>query len=120
MAISYLLNWWYSRGWLWIINRVSEKLYVISQTFSVGILLRTLFSPWKQVYTKITFRNFFQAKLDNLVSRMVGFVVRFALLACSLFLSLAVVLVGLILVIAWPFIPLLIIGLPLYGLKGWV
>ncbi len=120
MAISYLLSWWYARGWSWIINQIADRLYGIGQTFSVGILLRTLFSPWKQVYTKITFRNFIQAKIDNLVSRVVGFVVRFALLVGALISAVFVLTFGLLLIILWPFIPILIIILPIYGLRGWV
>jgi len=116
MFVLLLLSWWYSRGWAWVVERILGRFKVINEVFSVGILLRTLFAPWKQIQTAKTFQNFFQSTLDNFISRMIGAVVRIGMLLTAMVLSLLVLTIGLALVIVWPMIPLLIIVLSLISL----
>ena len=116
MFVLLLLSWWYSRGWAWVVERILGRFKVINEVFSVGILLRTLFAPWKQIQTAKTFQNFFQSTLDNFISRMIGAVVRIGMLLTAMVLSLLILTLGLALVIVWPMIPLLIIVLPLISL----
>lgn len=118
MAILVMLGWWYSRGWLWILNATSHRLRVIGRTFAVKVLLRTWFSPWKQIYRQSTFRNFFSIALDNAVSRTVGTVVRTSILFCALWLGIGSVIFGLVSLVIWPFLPLLIIILPILSLSA--
>lgn len=112
MAIAYLLGWWYGQGWSWLLKMVQKNLTAIGETFSVPMLIKTLFSPWKQIQTAATFRNFFQAAIDNLVSRFIGAVLRIFMLIAALFLTASVVIGGLALIIIWPVFPLLIFILP--------
>ena len=113
-----MLGWWYSRGWLWVIEKTLGRLQAIGQVFAVRILLRTWFAPWKQIYTPTTFRNFIRNSVDNAVSRLVGGVVRSIILFCALVLSLLVITIGVISLVAWPFIPLLTLILPILALDG--
>ena len=109
----YLLGWWYGQGWAWVLRGVSTRLRAISQTFSVGILLPTLFAPWKQIQSPKSFRNFFQSTLDNFVSRWIGATVRLGMLLAAGVSTLALMIGGLAAVLLWPLLPLLIIGLPI-------
>ncbi len=114
-----MLGWWYGRGWLWIIDRTRERLKTVAHVFAVSILIRTLFSPWKQIYTgKSTFQTFLRDAVDNAVSRFIGAIVRGSILFGALLLSLLIVLVGLISLIIWPILPFLIIILPILTLSG--
>ena len=113
-----MLGWWYSRGWLWVIEKTFERLHAIGQVFAVHVLLRTWFSPWKQIYTKKTFQNFIRVTVDNAVSRCVGAVVRGAILFWALLLGVLVIVFGAVIFIAWPFIPFLTILLPILALDG--
>lgn len=113
MAIMYLLTWWYGRGWAWLLRGTEARLNAVNQTFSVGILLRTLFAPWKQIQTPGTFRNFFQSMLDNFISRAVGATVRVGMLLMAGVSTLGLVIGCLAAILLWPLLPLLIIGLPL-------
>lgn len=111
-----MLGWWYSRGWAWVLHDTREHLSLINSLFAVQVLLKTWFAPWKQITTQQTFRNFFQAALDNLVSRLVGAVVRTAMLFAALFLTIAIICFGAIRLALWAFIPVGVVVLPLIGL----
>lgn len=112
MLLSSLFGWWYISGWEWLAKEIWKRLHILKETFSVGILLKTLFSPWKQIQTVSTFQNFFQAAIDNLVSRFIGATVRIFMLIGALLLTLAVTIFGIICLVVWPIIPLLLIILP--------
>lgn len=100
-----MLGWWYSRGWLWIIDITKQRLQTISRVFAVSVLLKTWFSPWKQIYEPSTFRNFFRIAIDNAVSRVIGGIVRTIILFWALILTIVVIAVGLFSLIVWPLLP---------------
>lgn len=109
--------WWYGRGWLDAVRTARGWVARVQAEFSAGLLLKTLFSPWKQIVS-LPGRSLgekFNAMIDNLISRVVGFGVRlFALLAAAALMVLAVM-AGIIFIIFWPLMPVAIF----YGLyKG--
>jgi ABC-type transport system involved in cytochrome bd biosynthesis fused ATPase/permease subunit len=113
MAIAYLLGWWYGPGWLWVARSFQKWIKEIQETFSVSILLKTWFAPWKQIQSPSSFRYFLQSAIDNFISRFIGATVRTGMLLLA-FLAIAFIAVsGLITLVCWPFVPLLIIALPL-------
>ena len=112
MVIVLFLKWWYGAGWGWLFGQYQHKLTSVSRNFSVSILLKTLFSPWKQLTTQATFRNFFQALIDNTVSRLIGFVIRFFVLATAVLIIVLVSLAFAVIAISWAFIPPAFIALP--------
>jgi hypothetical protein len=118
MFLVSLFSWWYVSGWVWLSKEIAKKLYVIKEMFSVSILLRTLFSPWKQIQTPSSFRYFFQAAIDNLVSRFIGSIIRTFMLIGALIASIFIAGAGVICLIAWPFIPLLPVILPVMSILG--
>lgn len=119
MALLVMLGWWYTQGWLWIIDITRHRLQAISRTFAVGVLVQTWFAPWKQIQTRSnSFQNFFPNLIDNTVSRVIGSVVRGTILVWAFFLSIVVLFVGVMSLIAWPFIPILTIILPIFTLSG--
>jgi hypothetical protein len=118
MFVLLMISWWYGRGWLWILTLSLERLKTVNETFSVGMLLRTLFSPWKQIQTAKTFQNFLQSSVDNFISRFIGASVRLVMLFTAFVLSLLIIIFGLALFIIWPLIPLLVIALPIISLKA--
>lgn len=118
MFIIYMLGWWYSRGWAWAISSIFAQLKEINESFSIPILLRTWFAPWKQIYTPSSFRNFFQAMVDNMISRFVGAMVRTVLIFGALVASAAITLFGLAALVVWPLIPVSIVVFPILFLGG--
>lgn len=88
--------------------------------FSLGILLKTLFQPWKQIVTVTGNGTSLGAKkdafIDNLVSRFVGFLVRSSVFFFALMVMATVLMLSLLYVIVWPVIPLLPIVFLVLGL----
>lgn len=97
---------------------IADRLKDIKETFSVNVLARTLFSPWKQIQTVSTFHNFFQSAIDNLISRFIGAVIRIFMLVAALMFTVLVVVIGALFVVVWPFVPFMILVLPAMSVIG--
>lgn len=122
MVIIGLISWWYGAGWLSQVRVVRGWLDSIYDYFSIELLARTLFSPFRQDSAgkvkgpvNVIFRHF----LDNLTSRFIGAFIRSFMIILGV-ISIAIVgLIGLITMIIWPLIPVM----PLIGLVmtfiGW-
>jgi hypothetical protein len=115
-----LIKWWYSTGWGELINRLRTLLRKVVVTFSVPILLRTLFAPWRRIitYGDESFIAGLKAALDNTVSRFVGFGVRIVVLITALISVAIITSIGVISVVIWPLMPILGIALIAKGLLG--
>jgi hypothetical protein len=113
-----LFSWWYRAGWAGVLTSNRRRLASLSDMFSITILLRTLFSPWKRIitYPGAGLDAKMRAFGDNLVSRCIGFVVRsFVLLAAGVSFAFAVVAAG-IEIICWPFLPIAAVALIVWGI----
>jgi hypothetical protein len=123
MVLLGLLSWWYTTGWKQQALSLREKLASTVDFYSIDLLLRTLFSPFRQISAgrvdgplNVQMRAFF----DRLVSRLIGGMVRLFMI---IFGSIAIALhatAGVALLLAWVFVPLL----PLLGavlmITGWI
>jgi hypothetical protein len=71
-------TWWYSQGWSLLVHNAKHRLVRTSHLFSLPVLIRTLFAPWKRITTQpgAGLEAHVQAATDNFVSRCIGFVVR--------------------------------------------
>ncbi len=117
MLVMEFFTWWYTRGWAQIVQDLRRRINITLQLFSVRSLLRTLFAPWRRIvtYPGASLDARMKALGDNLVSRGVGFVVRFfTLIAAGLLLLLNVV-IGVALILVWPLLPF---GIPLTIMLG--
>lgn len=123
MFIAGILSWWYGPGWRERVVAMRESLASTMDYFSIGLLLKTLFSPFRQISAgqvrgplAVQMRAFF----DRLISRLIGAMVRTTIIIVGLvaiFFSMVIGVIGLVL---WAFIPLLpIAGLVLW-LIGWM
>ena len=92
----------------------------ISRMFSVPILLRTLFAPWKRIisYPGASLEAKLRAFTDNLVSRAVGFVVRVLVLLTALTLEALAACVGVVWIILWPLLPVAAVVLLIKAVVG--
>ncbi|MBA3757560.1 hypothetical protein H0X09_01730 [Candidatus Saccharibacteria bacterium] len=105
------LRWWYGPGWLDAGQKAVGLVVGTQKAFSAGVLLRTLFSPWKQIVTLPgrSLNDKLKASLDNLISRVVGFFARALALLFGLVLTALAALFGLIATTAWPVLPLFLV-----------
>ncbi len=110
-----LFGWWYGEGFKDLSSKFSSLFGSTSDFFSIGLLTKSLFQPFRQTLTTSNYkRNFWEKLGDALVSRTVGFLVRFCLIVAGCFaLMLEVICMGLTYLL-WPIlpvIPLLLIAL---------
>lgn len=119
LALS-LVAWWYSKGWLNTVTNLESMVTGISRLFSVPILLRTLFAPWKRIvsYPGSSLDAKMRALADNMVSRAVGFVVRVLVLLTALIMEALAGSLGVLWIALWPCIPLLSVLLLVKGTLG--
>lgn len=111
MAIAQMFIWWYASGWRAFIARVRRWFSSIADFFSMDSLLRTLFKPFRQISAGSSggssLNAQFQMFIDRLISRLIGFTVRLMLLFVGVLAMLCGGIFSAVIIVLWPFIPLL-------------
>ncbi len=91
-------------------SRAMQRVQHAMDFFSVPLLLRTLFDPFRQIGTDISYGRSLDAQLrawgDRVFSRLVGAVVRTAVIFFGVSTALLLLIVGFVTVIVWPLLPL--------------
>lgn len=120
MLMLQLFTWWYVRGWEDIVRGSGTRLVRVAHLFSVPILVRTLWAPWRRIitYPGASIDAKLRAIGDNLVSRAIGFTVRILVLVAAGVILLLTALLGLVLTVVWPLIPPAAVFFTLKGLIG--
>jgi ABC-type multidrug transport system fused ATPase/permease subunit len=103
-----LLKWWYGAGWLDAWRGVGRSTKKVEHSFSIPVLTKNLFAPWKQITTRPgkALDERLRAMADNLVSRTVGFIVRMFTLAIAAAVIIFNLTWRLAVTVAWPLVPL--------------
>lgn len=122
MLFVSFFQWWYGRGLLNQFLAVQRRLQNLSDMFSIGILFRTLFSPWKQI-ARVARRDEpleakFRAWLDTLISRFVGFWVRFFVIVAAFITLFVTTIFSIMFLVAWPVLPLMPIILLFFSVEA--
>jgi hypothetical protein len=109
MLFLEFFTWWYGVGWQKAIHGGIGLVKKVELSFSISVLLRTLFSPWKRIISSPgrSLEDKLSALLDNLVSRTIGFFVRIFSLITALVLITGAAVVGAVIAMSWPLIPVL-------------
>ena len=102
---------------------VKERLASTMDYFSIDLLLRTLFSPFRQISAEkpggslsVQMHAFF----DRLISRIIGMIVRLGMVIIGTVAILVYALLGVIGLIMWALVPLLpVVGILLF-VSGWL
>lgn len=122
MLILGFTDWWYRAGWRNRAQLVSERLDKTLDYFSIMLLLKTFFAPFRQISAGkvngplgVKIRAF----VDRIISRLIGAMIRSFILIIGLFVIVFQAIVGLIILLAWPLVPLLpVIGFAMFTI-GW-
>lgn len=104
MFIVGFLGWWYGAGWRARLQMVGERLLRVFDYFSLDLLVKTWFAPFRQIGTESAGRGFseqLRAFFDQLVSRIIGAMVRTVMMIVGAITLIATAVVGLIVVILW-------------------
>ena len=89
--------------------------------YSIPLLLKTLFSPWRN-YRWVINNNFviqerIEVFVSNLISRLIGAMMRIFLIVFGFLIEITVIAIGLILFLFWLFLPLIMLIGFIYGLQ---
>lgn len=116
MALA-LFSWWYTAGWGRAAARVGGSVKSVLESFSVGLLARTLFDPFRQIDAGSVHGSLdvqMRAFGDRLFSRVFGAFIRSIFIILGLLCALGAGLLGVVIVLLWPLVPLLpVVGLVL-------
>lgn len=116
-----MLSWWYTTGWRQRVSFLREKLASTVDYFSIDLLLRTLFSPYRQISAgKVTGSLNVQmhAFFDRLISRMIGAMIRLVMIIIGTIAIIGHTIIGIVLVFGWALVPLApLIGIILFAMN---
>ena len=115
-----ILTWWYRQGWAQVAKNAEVRFFKVSHMFSVPILLRTLFAPWRRIvtYPGASIDAKLRAMGDNMVSRVVGFSVRAMVLFSAGVMLAITALLAAIQLLVWPLMPPAIVVFLIKGITG--
>lgn len=115
-----LFTWWYGQGWIHLAKNARKRIIGTSNMFSVPILIRTLFAPWKRIitYPGASIDAKIRAFGDNMVSRAVGFTVRLLVLFTAAIMLIFVSIAAVAEISTWPLVPIAALIMLVKGITG--
>lgn len=109
MVIISLLSWWYSEGWLEQISLTKRSFIKLADKFSIGMLLKTLFAPFRQISVGEQAgktASLASVIADKLISRLVGSVMRLAMVFVGTLALIIYAIISVLRLASWPLLPL--------------
>ncbi len=118
IAVDYI-GWHYGAAFRSIIAIWTNLMWFAVHFFSIPMLLRTLFSPWRRVQEQYQIRNglqrFFEALVVNVMTRIIGMLMRLTIILCGLII-LSVLFFGIVVfLIFWVLAPIAIVYIMFLG-----
>jgi hypothetical protein len=125
MFIVGILSWWYGAGWKQRLMMLRERLVSTADYFSIDLLLKTLFSPYRQIsagQVKGSINVQMRAFFDQLISRIIGAIIRTFMIVFGTVTMLIQSVLGGTLLVVWgviPFLPIVGVVLCMMGWMPW-
>ena len=119
MFLVGIFQWWYGAGWVRHARRSYVGILRTADVFSLALLLKTLFNPFKQISAGgggTSFPAQFQALVDRLFSRAVGATIRSLTILIGMAVISARAVWTLCSIALWTILPLV----PLIGVALWL
>lgn len=115
------LEWQYLDVPVFILRVWRNYLRFYLNYFSIHLLIRTLFAPWRR-YKWSMGRGFdigrwVEATISNTISRVLGAIMRTSLILVGIIIELFVFISGVFIFVLWLILPFLIIGGFCFGIK---
>ncbi|MDB5254291.1 MAG: hypothetical protein JWL80_357 [Parcubacteria group bacterium] len=112
-AIPVYIKWHYSRGVVESVQIAERLLLKVLHFFSISVILRTFFSPWKREgmsYANSEMGSWFTTFIFNSLMRVLGMGIRVVILFFGLFLFLAALILSVAVVVGWILAPFAMIA----------
>lgn len=123
MFLVGMISWWYGSGWQAQFARVRDRIMATADFFSIGQLVSTLFSPFRQISAqKVSgpLADLARAFFDQLISRVIGAIIRSFTILFGIILIVLQSVYEVVILLFWLLLPVFpIAGLILMAL-GWV
>lgn len=114
------LEWYFIDQSLLIFKAWINYLRFNFEYFSIPLLLKTFFSPWRRYIWSygrgFNFKRYLDAFVSNAIFRGLGAILRFFLIVIGIILEAFVFLAGIIVLALWFFSPFIIISTFVFGL----
>ena len=110
LLVTSLLHWWYTDGWRKQVFLVSNRLEGTLDYFSIDLLLKTLFAPFRQISVgKVDgpLEVKMRALIDKLFSRVIGAFIRLMIIIIGCVMIVFQLAIGIIMLIGWALFPIL-------------
>lgn len=118
-----LFQWWYGAGWRRRALLVRDRLIRVMDAFSIDILLKTLFAPFRQISADSSEGPLgvrLRAWADKMISRLIGAIVRLLTITAGLIILFGCVIWGVAILAVWPLLPLLPVMGAILSFSGWM
>lgn len=119
LLVPYYISWHYSRALAGIVRLTTNLVWFFWHFFSIGLLTKTLFSPWQRLqetHSKgLDIEAYLSTALVNGVMRGVGFIIRLLFICFGLIAIIGTIIIGSGVFIVWLALPLVIAFLITYG-----
>lgn len=120
LIFSYF-TWHYSVALKELFGICKNFLWFVYHFFSIGVLGKTLFSPWQRMdegYKKgFRIEAFFEVFIVNTIMRLLGFFVRGFVILIGCVVWLATLAMEIVVFVSWLFMPFIIVVLFISGLR---
>lgn len=107
--------WHYSSALRFHLNIVTNFLWFVYHFFSIPILARTLFSPWRRSHIAYRFelhpKVIVETLVINSIMRIIGLIFRSAVLVFGILVWLVTVMIGAISFLVWLVLPLVLVAM---------
>lgn len=109
----YYLVWHYGRALVLMFKNFKNFLFFVPRFFSIGLLLKTFFSPFQRLREKpsgeLDIGNFLSVITVNMISRLFGLIIRSLVIAIGMLSILMTLLILIFIFIIWLILPPLLI-----------
>lgn len=106
----YYIGWHYTKGLRALLGMLGNYLWFFWHLFSIPLLFRTLFSPWKRLHEErqpgLHLGDWVGVLIINIIMRLLGSLIRLTTIATGVFMCIFTFTLSLILTILWLTLPL--------------
>lgn len=111
MVILSMFSWWYTTGIAEELERIKRMIARVSDQFSLGLLLKTLFQPFRQISANDRGGDALEDKIrawfDRLVSRIIGAFIRLFVMIVGVIALFLTVVFAFLRLVFWVLLPIL-------------
>lgn len=116
------ISWHYSKAFLNIFGIFSNFFWATYRFFSISLLLKTFFSPWRRLDVSYTKKfdpgEFFGSLIVNTLMRLVGMFMRLVVILIGIICLLVLFVFEIAFFLFWIILPAIIIWLFYVGIKA--